>query len=66
MYDPVDHKHFFRVYGEKDPATGRKSYTDYAVKCEDIEVELLGDGFLALYEGGENSLSYSSRARGKK
>lgn len=69
LYNPFDDRHFFRVYGEVDPATGHKSYTDYKVCAEDIEVTIESNR-LALYESEEidddtNRLDWSSRALGK-
>jgi len=68
LYSPFSHKHFFRVYGEVDPATGHKTFTDYKVCAEDIEVTIEAGG-LALYEvenGDEekNRLDWSSKVLG--
>jgi len=64
LYSPSLDRNFFRVYGEVDPATGRKSFTDYTVCAEDIEVTLEASG-LSLYEGDKNRLDWSSRVLGK-
>jgi hypothetical protein len=59
LYDPSTGLRFFRVYGEKDQ-TGRKSYTDYSLCAEDIEVTVEAKN-LSLYEGEEkNRLGWSS------
>jgi hypothetical protein len=31
----------FRVYGEYDPVTGRKTFTDYALKVDDLPIEIM-------------------------
>lgn len=66
LYNPFTKRHFFRVYGETDPVTGRKSFTDYKVCAEDIEVTIEAGG-LSLYEGDEekNRLDWSSKVLGK-
>jgi hypothetical protein len=71
LYNPFDNRHFFRVYGEVDPATGHKSFTDYKVRAEDIEVTIHAGG-LSLYESEpddpdsvHNKLDWSSEALGK-
>jgi len=66
LYSPFSHRHFFRVYGEVDPTTGHKTFTDYKVCAEDIEVTIEANG-LSLYEGDEdkNRLDWSSRVLGR-
>lgn len=71
LYNPFDKRHFFRVYGDVDPETGRKSFTDYKVRAEDIEVTIHAGG-LSLYESEpadpesvSNKLDWSSEALGK-
>lgn len=69
LYSPLTERHFFRIYGEKDPVTGRKPFTDYKVCAEDIEVTIEAGG-LSLYEvenGDEekNRLDWSSTVLGK-
>lgn len=66
LYNPITKRHFFRVYGEVDPKTGRKSFTDYRVSAEDIEVTIEATG-LSLYEveGDKNKLDWSSKYLGK-
>lgn len=44
-----DSKPVFRVYGEPDPNTGRRSHTDYAIRAEDLRVEVTS-GYYQLYE----------------
>ncbi len=69
LYNMFDDRHFFRVYGETDPATGRKAFTDYRVAAEDIGVLIL-DGGLSFYEDSDdpdkNRLSWSSETLGHK
>ena len=65
LYDHLEDRHFFRVYGEVDPATGRKSFTDYNLSAEDIEVTIEATT-LSLYEcdledDKANRLSWSSK-----
>ncbi len=63
LYNPYEEKHFFRVYGEKNPETGRKEYTDYRLSAEDIEVTIKSDD-LSLYESEDdekNRLDWMSR-----
>ena len=63
LYDPFEDQHFFRVYGEVDPKTGRKSFTDYKVLAEDIEVTIESTG-LSLYETENgNCLNWGIRRR---
>jgi hypothetical protein len=65
LYDPFTEKHWFRVYGELDPVTGRKTYKDYELWAEDIKVTINAGG-LSLYEdregkrGIKNCLDWSS------
>ena len=40
LYDFDEDKHFFRVYGEIDPKTGRKSFKDYDLCAEDIQITI--------------------------
>lgn len=68
LYSPFDEdQFFFRVYGEADPATGRKTFTDYKVCAEDVEVTI-ESGALSFYEieHGENRLDWSSEYLGEK
>jgi len=70
LYNPITERHFFRIYGEADPKTGRKPFTDYKVCAEDIELTIEATG-LALYEvenGDEekNRLDWSSKVLGRK
>ena len=69
LYNPFTKKHFFRVYGEVDIATGHKTFIDYKVCAEDIEVTI-HEGGLSLYEDEDryanNRLDWSSRVLGPK
>lgn len=59
LYSPFTHKHFFRIYHED------KSFTDYDVCAEDIEIQIL-DSSIELYETPErNRLDWSRRVLGK-
>lgn len=63
LYSPFDHKYFFRVYHED------KSFTDYKLCADDIQVQILGR-FLELCEtedGDEetNKLDYSRKVLGR-
>lgn len=60
LYNPITEKYWFRVYGEIDPVTKRKTYTDYALWAEDIEVTINASG-LSLYEDDKNRLDWSSK-----
>ncbi len=63
LYDPIDQKHFFRLYNKKDPT----KFKDYIITAEDIEIKLLSN-FNALleYDNGEKVLDYTSKALGRK
>jgi MoaA/NifB/PqqE/SkfB family radical SAM enzyme len=67
LYSPLSKKHFFRIYGPVDPETGRKTFTDYRLNAEDIEVTIHAGG-LSLYENpdGEHRLDWSSQVLGRK
>jgi hypothetical protein len=67
LYNPFEKQPFFRVYGELNPITGRKSFTDYKICAEDIEVTI-ETNLVSLYEGenDENKLDWSSRVLGKE
>jgi hypothetical protein len=64
LYNPFDKNHFFRVYSEG------KSFKDYKICAEDIEIEIL-DAHISLYEyeGGvslyNGKLDYSSKLLGR-
>ena len=61
LYSPFTQKHFFRIYHED------KSFTDYKICAEDIEVQILDDA-IELYETedeGKNRLDFSRRVLGK-
>lgn len=58
LYNPITHKHWFRVY---DPVDRRK-YRDYEFQIEDLEVEILAHGAALYYdeETRRGSLTWSS------
>lgn len=57
LYNPFDHKYFFRVYAED------RSFVDYDLCVEDLEIEIL-DKFTSLYKGPErNRLDYNVTVR---
>ena len=59
LYSPVNQRFFFRVYNPD------KTFTDYDINCEEIEVELISD-WNSLYEYPDrNSLDWSSKALGR-
>ena len=61
LYDPFEDRHFFRVYGEVDSATGRKSFIDYRMLAEDIKVTIQSNR-LSLYETENgNCLNWATR-----
>jgi hypothetical protein len=59
LYNPITEKHWFRVYGEIDPITNRKTHTDYSLCAEDIEITINAGG-LSLYEG-EDEFDFGNR-----
>lgn len=63
LYDPIDQKHFFRIYNKKDPT----KFQDYKITAEDIEIKLLSN-FNALIElnTGEKILDYSTKVLGNR
>lgn len=63
LYDPIDQKHFFRVYNKKDPT----KFKDYKITAEDIEIKLLSN-FNALieFDTGAKILDYSSKVLGNR
>lgn len=63
LYSPFTHKHFFRVYESED----KRKFTDYDLRAEDIEVELLSD-YNSLYkneESGNAAIDFSSKVLGR-
>jgi hypothetical protein len=68
LYNPFDKKHFFRIYDDTD--TTRRTFTDYKLCAEDIEVTIHTSG-LSLYEnrphksGWDNCLDWSSKTLGR-
>lgn len=62
LYSPFTGKHFFRIYESED----KRTFTDYKLCAEDIEVEILAGG-LTLYkeEGKTPRLDWSRRVLGK-
>lgn len=62
LYNPIDQKHFFRVYNKKDPT----KFKDYKITAEDVEIKLLSN-FNALIElnTGEKILDYNTKVLGK-
>jgi hypothetical protein len=57
LYNPFTEKQFFRVYADGD----KKTYTDYKLAAEDIEIPLRGNG-LSLFETTDgNRLDWSSK-----
>jgi hypothetical protein len=59
LYSPIGNHYFFRVYDKKN-----KTFKDYKINCEEIEVEILSD-YLSLYEQDKNVLDWSSKTLGK-
>jgi hypothetical protein len=62
LYNSITKKHFFRIYGEIDPQTKRRSFTDYKLSAEDIEVTI-NSKYLSLYESEDltkNRLDFCS------
>lgn len=63
LYSPFGEKfrYFFRIYHENG------EFTDYDIRCEEIEVELLCDS-LSLYsmDDGSKVLDWSSKALGRE
>lgn len=56
LYNPYTEKHFFRVYESED----KKTFTDYDLAAEDIEVELTCDyNCLVKYEDGKNKVDFT-------
>lgn len=59
LYSPFTDKYFFRVYNED------KTYKDYELWAEDIEIEII-DEHTSLKESEKgNRLDYSSKVLGK-
>lgn len=59
LYSPITHKHFFRVYHEKD----RSKFLDYDLAAEDIEV-VLADRFTVLHSN-TGRLDYTDHVLGR-
>lgn len=49
-----DGRFVFRVYGDPDPVTGRKSITDYDLRVMDLNVEITS-GYYALFDPAPGS-----------
>lgn len=73
LYDPHRDKYFFRVYGDVDPETGRKKFTDYEIYAEEIAVTI-ESRYVSLFErepgnadedGVDNQINWSNKTRGK-
>lgn len=56
LYNPSTDRHFLRVYGDIDPATGRNSFTDYKLSAEDIQITIESHD-LSLYDETEEEKS---------
>ena len=56
LYSPFSEDYFFRVYNPD------KSFTDYELRIEELEVEIIGD-FASLFEDAEtyNKISWASK-----
>ena len=64
LYDVIRQQYFFRVQG-KSSETERKSYKDYEISAEDIEIEIQSDD-ISIYESEDsNRLDWSSKAIGE-
>ena len=62
LYDVIKQQYFFRVYGQLSSETERKSYKDYEISAEDIEIEIQSDD-ISIYESEDsNRLDWSSKA----
>lgn len=59
LYSPIGNHYFFRIYNK-----GSKTFKDYKINCEEIEIEIISD-YLSLYDD-DNILDWSSKALGKK
>lgn len=58
LYSPVTQTHFFRVYNAADE-NGRKTYSDYKLCAEDIEITIV-DKFISLHKDENPRLDYAS------
>lgn len=54
LYHPTLGRFVFRVYGETDPKTLRRPYTDYELQADSIKVTIVSAG-LRLYEPEDES-----------
>jgi hypothetical protein len=57
----------FRVFGETDPATGQREFTDYELAVDDLWIEVTSD-YYSLYEresgeAGKPFLTYRTEQR---
>jgi hypothetical protein len=60
LYSPFRTVPFFRVYNED------KTFIDYDINCEELEVELISDwNSFYSFSDGSNTLDWSSRALGR-
>ena len=59
LYSPIGNQYFFRIYSNNN-----KTFTDYKINCEEIEVEITSD-WLSLYEKEKPVLDWSSKTLGK-
>jgi hypothetical protein len=60
LYSPFTYRHFFRIYGEADPAR-RKTYKDYKLGINEMEVKILAGGLSFYEDNGNNRLDWSSK-----
>lgn len=59
LYDFKNEEYIFRIYSGKD-------FTDYKLRAEEIEIEIVS-GWYSLYESeNEKTLDFSSKSLGKK